>query len=795
MFIDRFTQKAKESFEKAYNLVKDLKQNQLDVEHMLWAMAVQTEGVVYKVLEKLNINQKAFADELLKTISDMPQIEGGSNTMDIYYTPRFKEWLDLAMAEAGRMKDEYTGNEHLFLASLDINPPVKAYNRFHLTKERIYDALQQIRGHQRITDPDAENNYSVLEKYSIDLTNLAKEGKLDPVIGRDEIIERTMQVLSRRTKNNPVLIGEPGVGKTAIVEGLAQRIVQGDVPDILKNKKILAMDMGAMVAGSKFRGEFEERLKTFLNEIEKSDGEIILFIDELHTIVGAGRAEGSMDASNLMKPMLARGQLQTIGATTIDEYRKYIEKDGALERRFQPILVPEPSVEDTIEILKGIKEKYEKHHGLKITEEAIVAAAKLSHRYITDRLLPDKAIDLIDEAAASVRLKLFNKPQEIKDFERKLSELTQKGKEAIAVGDYERAARLKSEAEEIQSRYNAEMEKWQTQSGIKEVVTQEDIANIISKWTGIPLSRMLETEAEKLLNMEERIHNRVIGQDEAVKSIAEAIRRGRAGLKDPKRPVGSFLFVGPTGVGKTELAKALAEFLFDTEDALIRLDMSEFMEKHSVSKLIGAPPGYVGYDEGGALTEVVRRKPYSVILFDEVEKAHPDVFHILLQILDDGRLTDSHGRTVSFKDAVIIMTSNLGSSDIAKMTKDEEAIQNTVMNALRAHFRPEFLNRIDDIVIFHPLKKEHIIQIVDLQIERLAKYLNERNIKIDVKDKAKEYLANKGYDPVYGARPLRRLIEREIANQIANEIISGKIKDGDNILIDIEDGKIKIEGK
>ena len=853
---NKFTQKSIEAIQDAQKLAISKGHQNIDVEHLAHALIKQEEGIVPKVLEDIGVN----IDQVLRDIEDelrkIPSVSGpGYDTSNIYITNRVNRVLIEAENLMKSMGDEYISVEHIFLAILKLGPHDKInqiFSKYGINEASFQASLQKIRGNEKVTSPNPEATMNALDKFTVNLTQKAREGKLDPVIGRDEEIRRVIQVLSRRTKNNPVLIGEPGVGKTAIVEGLALRIVNKDVPEGLKDKEILSLDMGALIAGAKYRGEFEERLKAVLKEIQKSEGRIILFIDELHTVVGAGAAEGAIDAGNLLKPMLARGELHCIGATTLNEYKKYIEKDPALERRFQPVYVREPSVEETISILRGLKERYENHHGVRIKDSALVAAAVLSHRYITDRFLPDKAIDLVDEAAARLRTEMDSMPSELDEIARKvmqleievaalkrekdeaskkrlemlekeLEELKKKKEELeaqwrIEKQQIEEIRRLKKEIEDTkfeiekaereydlnraaELKYGKlreleqklkELESKVSFKLIKEEVDEEDIAMIVSKWTGIPVTKLLEGEKEKLMNLEKYIHQRVVGQDEAVKAVCDAIIRARAGLKDPKRPIGSFIFLGPTGVGKTELAKALAEALFDDENNMIRLDMSEYMEKHAVAKLIGAPPGYVGYEEGGQLTEAVRRRPYSVILLDEIEKAHPDVFNILLQILDDGRLTDSQGRTVDFKNTVIIMTSNIGSDIILnyKPTDDYEKMKEQVFNLLRSYFKPEFLNRIDEIVVFHGLTKEHVKQIIDIQLRYLNERLAEQDIKITLTDKAKEFIVNVGYDPHFGARPLKRAIQRYIETPLAKEIIAGNIKPGSEVIADVENGEI-----
>lgn len=795
MRYDKFTQKAQDSIAVAQEVLEEYNHQELDTEHIFLALLRQEDGLVPKILKKMDIMPELVQRRLEANLEVRPKVYGGS-AAQIYITPRAKKLFSLAQTEAQRMKDEYVGTEHLFLAIAEESEgeTVKILRELGITKEKIYQALQIIRGAQRVTDQDAESKYMALERYARDITALAKQGKLDPVIGREQEIKRVIQVLSRRTKNNPVLIGDAGVGKTAIVEGLAQRIVEKNVPEILKDKRILALDMGSLVAGSKFRGEFEERLKAVMDEIRKGKGEIILFIDELHTIVGAGAAEGAIDASNMLKPALARGELQCIGATTLNEYRKHIEKDAALERRFAPVYVGEPSVEATIEILKGLKNRYESHHGVIIDDSAIEAAAKLSDRYLTERFLPDKAIDLIDEACAQARIEIYSMPDEMKEMEKRLEELTEEGKKAVEMRNYELAAKLRDETEELQKDYRKKKKEWMKQRGIDDRVTEDDIAQIISAWTGIPVSRMLESEMSKLLKMEERIHERLVDQENAVIAVSDAIRRSRAGLKDPKRPIGSFIFLGPTGVGKTELAKSLAEFLFDTEDALVRIDMTEYQEKHTVSRLIGAPPGYVGYEEGGQLTEAVRRRPYRVILFDEFEKAHPDVFNILLQLLDDGRLTDGQGRTVDFKNTIIIMTSNLGSEIITENLKnkkfDYEQTKKEVYRVLERSVKPEFLNRIDEVIVFKPLGFEEIKGIVERELKKVARNVLEFGYKIEFSEKVKDYLAHEGFDPVYGARPLRRAIQRLIENPLSRKIIAGEFKKNSTIKVELERGEV-----
>ncbi len=807
---ERFTEQAQEALAASQELVGQYHHSQWDVEHILLALLQQQAGLVGNILQELGIDADAVKQQTVAALEKSPKVT--YQAAQIYATPHIARLLEAATAEADRLKDEFIGTEHLLIAMASEQKGEAAgiLHRFDIDQEKVYRALQNIRGSHRVTDARAESKYRSLQKYSRDLTELARLGKLDPVIGRDEEIKRVMQILTRRTKNNPVIVGDAGVGKTAIAEGLAQKIVADDVPDSLKGRLVMALDMGSLVAGSKFRGEFEERLQAVMGEIRQAQGEIILFIDEIHTVVGAGAAEGAIDASNMLKPALAHGELQCVGATTLDEYRKFIEKDKALERRFQPVFIGEPSVEATVEMLRGLRPRYEAHHKIKISDQALEAAAHLSQRYISDRYLPDKAIDLIDEAASKIRIDTQSAPAEVKSLEQQLKQLTNEEEAASQRQDYEHATQLKSERLRLEEEYNQARSEWAKQEKIDEAVDEETIARLISSWTGIPVSQMLEGEAEKLLHMEERIHERLVNQEEAVNAICEAVRRSRAGLKDPRRPIGSFIFLGPTGVGKTELARTLAQFLFDDENAMVRLDMSEYQEKHTVSRLVGAPPGYIGYEEGGQLTEAVRRRPYRVILLDEIEKAHPDVFNTLLQILDDGRLTDGHGRTVDFKNTVVIMTSNVGVEFIKReMTigfaaqKDEDqagrqaydSMKEKVLTEMKRAFRPEFLNRIDEIIVFNELTEQQLRSIVDLLVKDLQQRLAERKLEIELTDQAKAWLAKTGYDPMYGARPLRRAIERYVENPLSTKILQGEFSQGNAIIIDLGDEGLTFTAK
>ncbi len=803
MRFDRFTERAQEAAQRAAEIIQRYGHNQIDTEHILLALIEQPGGVIPQILEKLSVSAEALVERLDATLRASPKANiFGGGAGQIFITPRVKRIIDLANEEANRLKDEYISTEHIFLAILTERntPAARILESAGLTRDRVYDAIQELRGGQRVTDPQAETRYRTLEKYSRDLTQLAREGKLDPVIGRDKEILRLIQILSRRTKNNPVLIGEAGVGKTAIVEGLAQKIATNDVPEILSGKKVVALDLGAMIAGSRFRGEFEERLKAVIEEVQRAQGEIIMMIDELHTVVGAGAAQGAMDASNMLKPALARGELQTIGATTLDEFHKYIEKDAALERRFAPIYVEEPNVEDTIKMLHGLRDRYEAHHKVRYSDDALAAAARLADRYVTDRRLPDKAIDLMDEAAAKLRVALYSMPADLKDMKAEIDRLQAEEDASSNSRDYQRAAEIKVERLRKEGEYVATREKWEVEHQLDEVVDVNDIAEVVHQWTGIPMTQMMESEATKLLQMEERLHERIVGQDEAIHAISDAIRRARSGLKDPSRPIGSFVFIGPSGVGKTELAKALAWFMFDDEDALVRIDMSEYREQHTVSRLFGAPPGYVGYEEGGQLTEAVRRRPYRVLLFDEIEKAHPEVWNALLQILDDGRMTDGQGNLVDFRNTVLIMTSNLGTEYVKKggtlgflqqkADDEERESHDKIEKALKGTFRPEFLNRIDEIIMFSPLSIENMEKIVDLQLKEVHDRLSEHNIKIELTEAARKWLAKEGYDPAFGARPLRRAIQKYVESPLSMELLSGKFKDGATVLVDEKDSKI-----
>jgi ATP-dependent Clp protease ATP-binding subunit ClpC len=791
---EQFTEQAGEVLAQSQEIVRRYRHSQWDSEHILMAILEHEEGVPAEILRELDVSVQDMSDALHGLLDSAPKVALESS--QIFVAPRAARLLERAKAEADRLSDEFIGTEHLLVALIqeDQGDVAEVLGQFDIEIEKVYQALQKVRGGHRVTDPRAENHYRSLERYSIDLTQLAREGKLDPVVGRDTEIKRAMQTLIRRTKNNPVMIGGAGVGKTAIAEGLAQCIVSGNVPDELKERRVLALDMGAMVAGSKFRGEFEERLKAVIDEIKEAQGEIILFIDEIHTVVGAGAAEGAIDASNMMKPALARGELQCLGATTENEYRRYIEKDAALERRFQPILVEEPDVETAVEMLRALRPRYEAHHKIKIDDSALEAAARLSQRYISERLLPDKAVDLIDEAASKIRIETQALPGNLQDKESRLRHMENEEEAASQRADYQRAAELRSERLRLQEEYDRERAEVHRDSGVDSVVNSDAIGKLIATWTGIPVDRLLEGEAEKLLQMEERLHERVIGQDSAVAVVSDAIRRARAGLKDPKRPIGSLIFLGPTGVGKTELARALAEFLFDDEQNMVRIDMSEYMEKHSVSRLVGAPPGYVGYDEGGQLTEAVRRRPFRVVLFDEIEKAHPDVFNVLLQILEDGRLTDGHGRTVDFRNTLVIMTSNVGTTELNRpavgflreqsAAEESDRLRSSIEDALKKTFRPEFLNRIDEIIIFDPLTEGQIREIVDLMVKEVEVLLTEHQVTISLTDSAKVWLVKEGFDPVFGARPLRRTVQRHVENPLSKGLLAGEFVPGDVIVVD-----------
>ncbi len=801
---ENFTESAQEVLGDSQQLVRQYRHAQWDLEHVFLALLQQEEGVPLQILKELSLDPVVMRTELGVALETSPRLD--YEPSQIYPTPRAARLLENAKGESERLKDDYIGTEHLFIAVIQerTGESAELLRNYDVDIEKVYKALAAIRGSNRVTDPRAESRYRALERYSVDLTAMAQAGRLDPVVGRGKVIQRVLQTLSRRTKNNPVLLGEAGVGKTAIAEGLAQRLIAQDVPDILQGRRVLALDMGAMLAGSKFRGEFEERLKAVMDEVKAARGEIVLFIDELHIVVGAGGAEGAIDASNLMKPALARGEIQVVGATTPADYRKYIERDGALERRFNPIWLDEPTVEEAIEMMKALRPRYESHHKVQIEDNALEAAVQLSQQYITERHLPDKAVDLIDEAAAKLKLALASMTPELVDQKKRVQDLLDREEAEIGKTDYEAAARLRAERLALERDYSAEFGQWLSEEKLEPIVSEKQIADLVGQITGIPVTKLLETEAERLLYLEDRLHDRVVGQDPAVSVVSEALRRARAGLKDPKRPIGVFLFLGPTGVGKTELARTLAELLFDDEESMIRIDMSEYQERHTVSRLIGAPPGYVGYDEGGQLTEPVRRRPYRVLLFDELEKAHPDVFNLLLQVLEDGRLTDGHGRTVNFRNTVIIMTSNLGTSEFGRAqaigfrkesVQDDERVEmkKTVENALKGAFRPEFLNRLDEVVIFDPLTKEQILDIVELMVKQVAGRLEQQQVTIELTGGAREWLASEGFDQTYGARPLRRAIQRYVENPLSNQILSGLIKSGAHVVAEVSDDHKKLE--